>query len=171
MSPESLLASAGINIGLATILLCLFSILRKQHSNSNIYYARRLSLNHPIPFERSLRRFLPSVDWIKDAVKVSEDEILCNSGLDALVFVRFFKFGLALLFVFFFSKYIYLCNNTISLFGQLISLLRFVLKINLQVCVDGANNLCLSTYYLSCFNYRLISNGFMHVYPIRCFCK
>ncbi|KAJ0461861.1 putative transcription factor WD40-like family [Helianthus annuus] len=89
MTPESLIASAAINIGLAFIILCLFSVFRKQHSNANIYYPRRLSLHHPISFDRSftLRRFLPSVDWIRDAVRVSEDEILCTCGLDALVFV------------------------------------------------------------------------------------
>ncbi|KAM0050454.1 putative calcium-dependent channel, 7TM region phosphate [Helianthus debilis subsp. tardiflorus] len=96
MSPESLLASAGINIGLAIVILCLYSVFRKQHSNANIYYPRRLSLNHPISFDRSftLRRFLPSLDWIGEAVRVSEDEILTSCGLDALVVIRFFKFGM-----------------------------------------------------------------------------
>ncbi|KAJ0430515.1 putative calcium permeable stress-gated cation channel 1 transmembrane domain-containing protein [Helianthus annuus] len=95
MSPESLLASAGINIGLAIVILCLYSVFRKQHSNANIYYPRRLSLNHPILFDRSftLRRFLPSFDWISEAVRVSEDQILTSCGLDALVVIRFFKFG------------------------------------------------------------------------------
>ncbi|KAL9996012.1 putative 10TM putative phosphate transporter, cytosolic domain-containing protein [Helianthus debilis subsp. tardiflorus] len=96
MTPESLIASAAINIGLAFIILCLFSVFRKQHSNANIYYPRRLSLHHPIYFDRSftLHRFLPSVDWIRDAVRVSEDEILCTCGLDALVVMRFFKLGI-----------------------------------------------------------------------------
>ncbi|KAI3731807.1 hypothetical protein L1987_62997 [Smallanthus sonchifolius] len=96
MNAESLLASAGINIGLAIVLLCIFSVLRNQHFNANIYYSRRLSLNAPISFDRSftVRRFLPSVDWINEAVRVSEDEILCSCGLDALVVIRFFKFGI-----------------------------------------------------------------------------
>ncbi|KAK9051357.1 hypothetical protein SSX86_027984 [Deinandra increscens subsp. villosa] len=96
MTPESLLASAAINIGLAFVILCLFSVFRKQHSNANIYYSRRLSLHHPISFDRSftLRRFLPSVDWIRDAVRVSDDDILCTCGLDALVVMRFFKLGI-----------------------------------------------------------------------------
>ncbi|KAJ9563383.1 hypothetical protein OSB04_008543 [Centaurea solstitialis] len=96
MNPESLLASAAINIGLALVVLCLFSVLRKQHSNDNIYYPRRLSLHHPISFDRSftLQRFLPSLDWIRDAVRVTEDEILSSSGLDALVVIRLFKFGI-----------------------------------------------------------------------------
>ncbi|KAD4982791.1 hypothetical protein R6Q59_002422 [Mikania micrantha] len=95
MTPEGLLASAAINIGLAFIILCLFSVFRKQHSNANIYYPRRLSLHQPITFDRSFTvyRFLPSVDWIRDAVSVSEEEILSTCGLDALVVMRFFKLG------------------------------------------------------------------------------
>ncbi|KAK1425321.1 hypothetical protein QVD17_20672 [Tagetes erecta] len=94
MRPESLLASAGINIGLAFIILCLFSIFRKQYYNSNIYYSRRLSLHHPISFDRSFARFIPSVDWIRDAASVSEDEFISTCGLDALVLMRFFKLGI-----------------------------------------------------------------------------
>ncbi|KAK1412179.1 hypothetical protein QVD17_33203 [Tagetes erecta] len=96
MNAEGLLASAGINIGLAIIILCLFSIFRNQHSNANLYYPRRLSLNQSISFDRSFtfRRFLPSFDWINEAFTVSEDDILSKCGLDALVVIRFFKFGI-----------------------------------------------------------------------------
>ncbi|PON49714.1 Calcium-dependent channel [Trema orientale] len=99
MNPESLIASAAINIGLAMVVLSLFSILKKQPSNAPIYYARRLSNDmsfQMIHFEPSftLRRFLPSVSWISRAFRVSETEILHNSGLDALVVIRLFKFGI-----------------------------------------------------------------------------
>ncbi|KAL7605093.1 hypothetical protein Lser_V15G15615 [Lactuca serriola] len=96
MNAESLIASAAINIGLALVIICLFSIFRKHHSNANIYYPRRLSLRHQhtISFDHSFTRFLPSLDWIRDAVKVTEDEILCSLGLDALVLIRFFKLGI-----------------------------------------------------------------------------
>lgn len=95
MNPESLIASAAINIGLALVLLSLFSILKKQPSNADIYYARRLSKDHRIDFDSilTLRRYLPSVSWISHAVRVSEDEILDTAGLDALVVIRLFKFG------------------------------------------------------------------------------
>ena len=43
----------------------------------------------------TLRRFLPSLSWIRRAYRVSEDEILENSGLDALIIIRLFKFGSA----------------------------------------------------------------------------
>ncbi|KAM3323587.1 CSC1-like protein isoform X1 [Capsicum chacoense] len=99
MNIESLVVSAGINIGLAVFILSLFSLLKKQPFYSPIYYARRLSLGHrdvPDPHHRSfnLWRLVPEVDWIFRAVRVTEEEILHNSGLDVLVFVRIFKFGI-----------------------------------------------------------------------------
>ncbi|XP_048235532.1 CSC1-like protein At3g54510 isoform X2 [Ricinus communis] len=96
MKPESLAASAGINFGLALIVLSLFSIFRKQPSNALIYYSRRLSKGHRVPFDHSFTfsRFLPSVSWIPRAFRVTEDEILQTSGLDALLIIRLFKFGI-----------------------------------------------------------------------------
>ncbi|KFK34689.1 hypothetical protein AALP_AA5G178800 [Arabis alpina] len=98
MTPESLIASASINIGLAIIALWLFSVLKKQPRNAVIYYARRLSDRHspdlPLHSSFSLPRFLPSVAWIPRALGVSEDDILRCHGLDALVLIRLFKFGI-----------------------------------------------------------------------------
>lgn len=95
MEAQSLLASAGINIGVALIILSLFSVLKKHKCTSFVYYPRRLSLrqhSHIDP-EFSLRRFLPSVHWIQRAVRVTEGEILDCCGLDALIVIRLFKFG------------------------------------------------------------------------------
>ncbi|XP_057453324.1 CSC1-like protein At3g54510 isoform X2 [Lotus japonicus] len=96
MNPHSLVASATINIGLSLITLTLFSILKKQPSNASIYYAHRLSHRHHIPFDRSSasNRFLPSVSWISRAFRVTENEILQEHGLDPLVIIRLFKFGI-----------------------------------------------------------------------------
>ncbi|XP_057521443.1 CSC1-like protein At3g54510 isoform X4 [Amaranthus tricolor] len=97
MTPQGLAASAAINIGLAMAVLCIFSILKKQPSNAFIYYARRLSQQHDIlhNFDRfSFRRLLPSLSWIARALRVPEDDILRNFGLDALIIIRLFKFGI-----------------------------------------------------------------------------
>ncbi|XP_057521440.1 CSC1-like protein At3g54510 isoform X2 [Amaranthus tricolor] len=78
-------------------VLCIFSILKKQPSNAFIYYARRLSQQHDIlhNFDRfSFRRLLPSLSWIARALRVPEDDILRNFGLDALIIIRLFKFGI-----------------------------------------------------------------------------
>ncbi|KAK6119228.1 hypothetical protein DH2020_047043 [Rehmannia glutinosa] len=84
MNAESLLVSASINIGFALLLLTLFSILRKQPSNAPIYYARRLSQHHQVSFHRhfTFRRLMPSVEWIRLALSVTEEEILDTCGLD-----------------------------------------------------------------------------------------
>ncbi|XP_074334763.1 CSC1-like protein At3g54510 isoform X2 [Apium graveolens] len=107
---ESLVASAGINIGVALILVSLFSIFKRQPSNADLYYARRISLEEgnlyadiPVVDRRhsliSLRRYVPSVQWVKDALKLTEDDILDNCGLDRLVLIRLFKFGINLFVV------------------------------------------------------------------------
>ncbi|OIW16892.1 hypothetical protein TanjilG_01757 [Lupinus angustifolius] len=97
MNPHSLLASASINIGLAFIILSLFSIFKKQPSNASIYYARPLSHHTYISFDESTStfcRFLPSISWVSRAYRVTEDEIIEAHGLDALVIIRLFKFGI-----------------------------------------------------------------------------
>ncbi|KAF2322479.1 hypothetical protein GH714_017247 [Hevea brasiliensis] len=113
MKPGSLIASAAINFGLALIVLSLFSIFKKRPSNAPIYYARRLSKRHHIPFDHSFTfsRFIPSVSWIPRAFRVTEDEILQIGGLDALIIIRLFKFGLwvhftCLCFVSFYGLYL-----------------------------------------------------------------
>ncbi|XVF82089.1 hypothetical protein PTKIN_Ptkin16aG0016000 [Pterospermum kingtungense] len=96
MDSQGLLASVAINIGLAMVILFLFSILKKQPSNAPIYYPRPLSKHQqvifPPPF--SLCRFFPSFSWIPRAFRLTEDQILETSGLDALVVIRLFKFGI-----------------------------------------------------------------------------
>jgi hypothetical protein len=125
MNPHSLFASAAINIGLALIILTLFSIFKKQPSNAPIYYARRISHRHHIHFHQSLSlcRFLPSVSWIPRAFRVTEDEILDSSGLDALVIIRLFKFGSVFLF----------CFNEIS--STSLAFLKGYILLHIKVCI------------------------------------
>ncbi|KAG5627666.1 hypothetical protein H5410_012884 [Solanum commersonii] len=99
MKLESVVVSATINFGLAIFILSLFALLKKQPFYAPIYYARRFYLGHrnvPDSDHRSFsfRRLLPEIDWIFRAVRVTEEEILQNCGLDVLVFVRLFKFGI-----------------------------------------------------------------------------
>ncbi|XP_015159946.1 CSC1-like protein At3g54510 [Solanum tuberosum] len=99
MKLESVVVSAAINFGLAIFILSLFALLKKQPFYAPIYYARRLYLGHRNLHDSdhrvfSFRRLLPEIDWIFRAVRVTEEEILQNCGLDVLVFVRLFKFGI-----------------------------------------------------------------------------
>lgn len=95
MKAENLLVSAAINISFAALILALFSILKKKPSNAPIYFARRISLNQMDTMEQwfTFRRLIPSLDWIYRAVRVTEEEILEQCGLDVLILIRLFKFG------------------------------------------------------------------------------
>ncbi|KAG6382394.1 hypothetical protein SASPL_157940 [Salvia splendens] len=54
----------------------------------------------PSPSPRlSVRRLLPSPAWIRLALSITEDEILDTCGLDVLIFIRLFKFGINFLLV------------------------------------------------------------------------
>ncbi|KAJ4969800.1 hypothetical protein NE237_002899 [Protea cynaroides] len=141
MNAESLVASAAINIGLALIVLSLFSILKKQPSTAPVYYARRLAKEDRIHFDRgfTLARFLPSIAWIPRSFRVSEEEILESSGLDALVVIRLFKFGI---------KFFLVC----LLIGTVI-----LLPVNYGSQHDHSRSDI--TYSMDCFSISNISQG------------
>ncbi|XP_050251360.1 CSC1-like protein RXW8 isoform X2 [Quercus robur] len=95
MNVSAFLTSVGINTGLCAVLLMLYSILRKQPSNVNVYFGRRLASMHSThsnPF--SLERFVPSPSWIVKAWKTNEEEILGIGGMDAVVFLRMVVFSI-----------------------------------------------------------------------------
>ncbi|CAB4296727.1 unnamed protein product [Prunus armeniaca] len=92
MSP--LLTSAGINIAVCVILFSLYSILRKQPSNVNVYFGRRISIatRRSDPF--CLDRFVPSASWLLKAWRTKEEDLLAVGGLDSVVFIRMVVFSL-----------------------------------------------------------------------------
>ena len=93
MNLSALLTSAGINIAFCAILVSLYSILRKQPGNVNVYFGKRLAQCGPKrndPF--CLDRLVPSPGWIKKAWETSEQEILSVGGMDAVVFIRIVVF-------------------------------------------------------------------------------
>ncbi|XP_057867726.2 CSC1-like protein RXW8 isoform X2 [Cryptomeria japonica] len=95
MNIAALMTSAGINIALCILFLCLYSILRKQPSNFSVYFPRKLAeeqLKKQDSF--SLDRLIPSAGWIMKAWETSEEDILAYAGLDALVFIRIFVFSI-----------------------------------------------------------------------------
>ncbi|KAK6937943.1 CSC1/OSCA1-like, N-terminal transmembrane domain [Dillenia turbinata] len=95
MQLGALLTSAGINIGLCVLLFSLYSILRKQPSNVNVYFGRRLA---QVRSKRSdsfcFDRLVPSPSWILRAWETSEVEILSVGGMDAVVFLRIIIFSM-----------------------------------------------------------------------------
>ncbi|XP_028806974.1 CSC1-like protein RXW8 [Neltuma alba] len=94
MKLVALFTSAGINIGVCAVLLSLYSILRKQPGNVNVYFGRRLASKRSRRTDLCLERFVPSPSWILKAWHTTEDELLAVGGLDAVVFVRIVVFSL-----------------------------------------------------------------------------
>ncbi|KAK7377014.1 hypothetical protein VNO80_02434 [Phaseolus coccineus] len=94
MDIAALLTSAGINIAVCVVLFSFYSVLRKQPSNVNVYFGRRIASQHSRRIDLCLERFVPSPSWILKAWETSEDEILAIGGLDAVVFVRMLVFSI-----------------------------------------------------------------------------
>ncbi|KAG5535145.1 hypothetical protein RHGRI_023057 [Rhododendron griersonianum] len=92
---SALLTSVGINLGLCFLYFTLYSILRKQPGNVVVYEPRWVAeenSQHRSFF--NLERLLSSPGWVARAWKLSEEELLSISGLDAVVFIRIFIFSL-----------------------------------------------------------------------------
>ncbi|PSS35126.1 CSC1-like protein [Actinidia chinensis var. chinensis] len=92
---SALLTSVGINLGLCFLFFTLYSILRKQPSFVTVYEPRRVAEEKSQ--QRSyfnLERLLPTPGWVGKAWRLSEEELLAMSGLDAVVFMRIFVFSL-----------------------------------------------------------------------------
>ncbi|KAK3030219.1 hypothetical protein RJ639_038342 [Escallonia herrerae] len=95
MNLSAFLTSAGINSAICVVLLLLYSILRKQPGNVNVYFGQRLARLRLGNHDPSLiDRFVPSASWILKAWKTSEEEILAIGGLDAVVFLRTLVFSI-----------------------------------------------------------------------------
>lgn len=95
MLVSAILTSVGINFGLCILFFTLYSILRKQPINFDVYAPRLLAEgNFTKRISFNLERLLPSPGWVKRAWQISEEEILESSGLDAVVYMRLLTFSL-----------------------------------------------------------------------------
>ena len=93
MLVSALLTSVAINSGLCVLFFTLYSILRKQPSNYEVYIPRLLAEgNSKRRSGFNLERLIPSPGWVKRAWKLSEEDLLSTSGLDAVVFMRVITF-------------------------------------------------------------------------------
>lgn len=92
MIVSALLTSVGINFGLCVLFFALYSILRKQPVNYNIYVPRLVAEDKSRTSYFNIGRLLPTPEWMGRAWKPTEDEILSSSGLDAVVFMRIITF-------------------------------------------------------------------------------
>lgn len=93
MLVSALLTSVGINSGLCVLFFTLYSILRKQPSNYEVYVPRLLAKGSSNRRRRfNLEMLIPSAGWVSRAWKHSEEDLLESSGLDAVVFMRVITF-------------------------------------------------------------------------------
>lgn len=94
MLVSSLLTSLGINFGLCILFFVLYSILKKQPGNFEVYAPRLLAEGKSKRISHfNLERLLPSPGWVRRAWQPSEEELLSSSGLDTVVFMRIFIFS------------------------------------------------------------------------------
>ncbi|KAK2375322.1 CSC1 protein HYP1 [Trifolium repens] len=94
MIVSALLTSVGINTALCVLFITLYSILRKQPSNYEVYVPRLLV--EGTSKRRShfnLERLIPSAGWVAKAWRLSEEELYSLSGLDGVVFMRIITFS------------------------------------------------------------------------------
>lgn len=95
MLVSALLTSVGINFGLCVLFFTLYSVLRKQPSNYEVYIPRLVAEGSSKRRSRfNLERLIPSPGWVKRAWNLTEEELLSSSGLDAVVFMRVITFSL-----------------------------------------------------------------------------
>ena len=90
---SALLTSVGINTALCVLFFILYSILRKQPSNYEVYVPRLLTEGTSKRRSRfKLERLIPSAGWVAKAWRLSEEELFSLSGLDGVVFMRMITF-------------------------------------------------------------------------------
>jgi hypothetical protein len=90
---SALLTSVGINLGLCFLFFVLYSILRKQPGNITVYAPRLVAEGETQRRGQfNLERLLPTAGWVRKAWQPSEEELLSNVGLDAVVYMRIFTF-------------------------------------------------------------------------------
>uniref|UniRef100_A0A2N9J5U9 CSC1/OSCA1-like 7TM region domain-containing protein n=1 Tax=Fagus sylvatica TaxID=28930 RepID=A0A2N9J5U9_FAGSY len=100
MLVSALITSVGINSGLCVLFFTLYSILRKQPIYYDVYIPRLLLEGTSKRRSRfNLERLIPSPGWVRRAWKLSEEELLSTSGLDAVVFMRIITFSLKVFLV------------------------------------------------------------------------
>lgn len=90
---SALLTSVGINLGLCFLFFTLYSILRKQPGNVTVYGPRLIQDGESQQTNAfNLERLLPTAGWVRRALEPTNEDILSNLGLDALVFIRVLVF-------------------------------------------------------------------------------
>ncbi|AEE34926.1 CSC1-like protein [Arabidopsis thaliana] len=91
---SALLMSVGINSCLCVLLFILYSVLRKQPRNYEVFLPRRLANGTYKRRRNKVARYIPSLKWIWKSWRPTEKELMESSGLDGVVFMRMITFSL-----------------------------------------------------------------------------
>ncbi|KAJ6725211.1 CALCIUM PERMEABLE STRESS-GATED CATION CHANNEL 1 [Salix viminalis] len=97
--------SAAINLLSALIFLLAFAILRIQPFNDRVYFPKwylkglRSSASHSGAFVRRVvnldfRSYIRFLNWMPEALKMPEPELIDHAGLDSAVYLRIYLMGL-----------------------------------------------------------------------------
>lgn len=97
--------AAAINILTALVFLVAFAILRLQPFNDRVYFPKwylkglRNSPSHSGAFVKRIvnldwRSYVRFLNWIPDALKMPEPELIDHAGLDSAVYLRIYLLGL-----------------------------------------------------------------------------
>lgn len=103
--------AAGINIITALIFLLAFAFLRLQPFNDRVYFPKwylkrlRTSPTRSGTFvsklvNLDLKSYVRFLNWIPDALKMPELELIEHAGLDSAVYLRIYLLGYAIQFFF-----------------------------------------------------------------------
>ncbi|GAQ91055.1 early-responsive to dehydration stress-related protein [Klebsormidium nitens] len=99
---SDLLTSMGINMGLVTLFLTLYSMFSKQPFNARVYFTRQYIKTKDFGRTESGRlvinplEYLTMAAWLKKAIVLPEDDLLGIAGLDAVVLMRLFILSIKL---------------------------------------------------------------------------
>lgn len=102
--------AAAINILTALIFLLAFAFLRLQPINDRVYFPKwyimgqRTSPTASGAFVRKFvnldcRSYLKFLNWVPDALKMSQSELIEHAGLDSAVYLRIYLLGYARSFI------------------------------------------------------------------------
>ncbi|CAA2987193.1 calcium permeable stress-gated cation channel 1-like isoform X1 [Olea europaea subsp. europaea] len=118
--------AAGINILSALVFLIAFAILRLQPFNDRVYFPKwylkglRESPTHSGAFVKKIvnldwRSYIKFLNWVPDAMKMPEPELIDHAGLDSAVYLRIYLLGCAMAF----QQFLEWFNCFLSLFIKL----------------------------------------------------
>jgi len=103
-SLEDISLAAGINILSAFIFFVAFAILRLQPLNDRVYFPKwylkglRTDPVHGGAFVRKIvnldwRSYIRFLNWMPDALRMPEPELIDHAGLDSVVYLRIYLLG------------------------------------------------------------------------------